>query len=40
VILRLVAAGATVDPKWFDSEKVGANPQILSALTGRMPQHG
>jgi hypothetical protein len=39
VIVLLVAAGATVDPTWFDSENVRASPQILSALSGRARQH-
>jgi ankyrin repeat protein len=32
VILLLIAAGANVEPKWLDSQKVSANPAILSAL--------
>ncbi len=32
VIALLVAAGAAIEPQWLESEKVRANPVILSAL--------
>ena len=32
IILLLVAAGATVDPAWMESEKVRNDPQFLAAL--------
>jgi hypothetical protein len=34
VVALLVAAGARVEPEWLESEKVRANPTILSALKG------
>ncbi len=40
VVALLLAAGARVEPRWLESEKVRANPQILSVLCGRTPQHG
>jgi hypothetical protein len=32
VVRLLVAAGATVEPEWMESEKVTSSPAILSAL--------
>ena len=32
VVRLLVAAGATVEPEWMESEKVASNPAMLSAL--------
>jgi hypothetical protein len=37
VIALLVEAGAPVDPQWLEPEEAGADPVILSALTGRRP---
>lgn len=33
VVVLLVAAGAAVEPKWLESEKVRANPAMLAALS-------
>jgi hypothetical protein len=39
VIVVLVAAGARVEPQWLESEKVRANPAILSALRATICEH-
>ncbi|MBZ5626144.1 MAG: ankyrin repeat domain-containing protein [Acidobacteriia bacterium] len=35
VVVLLVAAGATVEPEWLESEKVRGNPAMLAALQRR-----
>ena len=34
VVVLLVAAGASVEPDWLESEKVRADPAMLAALRG------
>jgi hypothetical protein len=34
VVALLVAAGAHVEPEWFQGERVRADPRMLAALSG------
>jgi hypothetical protein len=39
VVARLVAAGATMDPRWAANEKIRADARMLEALRGWMKKH-
>lgn len=38
VVDRLIAAGAVVDPKWLDDERIAADARMVAALGGRRPR--